>query len=201
MKKYNIDDYNETDIAIVGLAGKLPQSDSIDEYWQNILNNNECITFFTEHELLNDNLSEDTFKNSDYVKAKGIISDVDLFDNEFFNFSSLESKITDPQQRLFLETVWNGLENASLDPDTYPGLIGVFAGSSINTYLLQNIINNKKLIDLAGWYQLLIGNGKDFLATRTSYLYNLKGPCLTIQTACSTSLVAVHTACQSLLYY
>ena len=130
-----------------------------------------------------------------YVKANAILSDIELFDANFFDFSPKEAELTDPQHRLFLECAWLALENAGYDPETYPGSIGVYAGVGMNTYLLNNLYP----IDSGSSYQVMIGNDKDFLSTRVSYKLNLTGPSVNVQTACSTSLVAVHLACQSLI--
>src|SRR5439155_19927636 len=127
--------------------------------------------------------------------------DADLFDAAFFGLNPQEVEIMDPQHRLFLECAWEALENAGYNPDTYDGLIGLFAGSSMNTYLLTNLLTNRELIERTGGFQTMLANDKDYLPTRVSYKLNLRGPSLNVQTACSTSLVAVCLACQNLLNY
>ena len=120
------------------------------------------------------------------------------FDAAFFGYSPREAELMDPQQRLFLECAWEALEDAGYDPASFPGDVGVFAGAGMNTYAL-NVLADPEVLDSVGSFQLMIGNDKDFLATRVSYKLDLNGPSLAVQTACSTSLVAVHLACQSLL--
>ena len=121
-----------------------------------------------------------------------------MFDAAFFKMSPREAEVTDPQQRLFLETAWEALERAGYDPEVFPGAIGVFAGMSNNTYYLANLLGRSDVLQHAGEFPML-GNEKDYLATRVSYKLNLRGPSLNIVTACSTSLVAVCQAVQSLL--
>jgi len=187
-------------IAIIGMAARLPGAGNIDEYWQNLRAGKESITFFTDDELLAVGVDREVLNDPNFVKASGVLDGVDLFDASFFGFSPREAEITDPQQRLFLEEAWKALEHAGYDPETYPHLIAVYAGTGMNSYL-YNLYSNPGLIDLLGRFQTLIGNDKDFLSTRVSYKLNLKGPSITVQTACSTSLVAVHLACQSLQYH
>ena len=185
-------------IAIIGMAGRFPGARNLDEFWENLKAGVESISFFSDHELESTGLYTDLLKDPRLVKAAGVLEDVDLFDASFFGFSPREAEITDPQQRLFLECAWEALENAGYDSETFEGLIGVYAGTSMNTYLM-NLYSNPDLVSAIGPLQIVMANDKDFLATRVSYKLNLKGPSLTIQTACSTSLVAVHLAAQSLL--
>lgn len=194
-------EYAEDAIAIVGLAGRFPGAKNVEEFWQNLKNGVESISFFSEEELLASGIPAETLKNPNYVKAKAILEDIELFDAPFFGFSAKEATITDPQQRLFLECAWEALENAGYNPETYTGAIGVYAGVGMNTYLWNYLSANEELTSPGNAYQLLIANDKDFLATRVSYKLNLKGPSVTVQTACSTSLVATCMACQSLLNY
>lgn len=194
-----MNDINDLDIAIIGLNGRFPQAKDINSFWHNLKNGVESISFFSEEELLESGISSDLIKNPNYVKAGAILSDVEMFDASFFGFSSKEAELIDPQQRLFLESAWEVIESAGYDPEKYSGSIGVYAGTSSNTYLLSNIYPKLDAEDLAGAYQLMLSSEKDFLPTRVSYKLNLKGPAVNVQTACSTSLVAVHIACQSLL--
>jgi acyl transferase domain-containing protein len=133
------------------------------------------------------------------VPAYGILGDVDLFDADFFGFNPREAEIIDPQQRLFLEHAWMAMEDAGYVGETYPGLVGVYAGAAMNTYILNNVMAHPEVVNALGEFQTMIANDKDFLATRVAYKLNLKGPAVTVQTACSTSLVAIHTAKQALL--
>jgi non-ribosomal peptide synthase protein (TIGR01720 family) len=188
-------------IAIVGMSGRFPGARDVHEFWQNLRDGAESITFFTDEELLAAGVEPSALSASNYIKARGMLAGVEEFDAAFFGISPREAEIIDPQQRLFLECAWESLENAGYDPETYPGRIGVYAGVSLNTYLLTNICSNPDLIASVGDFQIMLGNDRDYLPTRVSYKLNLKGPSLTVQTACSTSLVAVHLACQSLMSY
>ena len=136
-----------------------------------------------------------------YVPARGILEGIELFDAEFFGINPKEAQILDPQQRLFLEAAWEALERAGYEPGVTGGSVGVFAGMSNNSYFAANLKEHHDLIDLVGALQTMMGNEKDYLATRVSYKLDLKGPSVTVQTACSTSLVAVCQAVQSLLAY
>ncbi|MCI0399448.1 MAG: amino acid adenylation domain-containing protein, partial [Chloroflexi bacterium] len=190
---------NLYDIAIIGLAGRFPGARDVEAFWQNLRNGLESISFFSDDELIAAGVDPTLLGNPNYVKAAGSLEDVALFDAAFFGFSPREAELMDPQQRFFLEGAWEALEAAGYDPARHTGRIGVFAGVSTNTYLFHNLLPNRELIESVGAYQTMLSNDKDFLATRVSYKLGLTGPSLTIQTACSTSLVAVHYACQSLL--
>jgi len=187
-----------SEIAIVGMACRFPGAKDVDEFWNNLKEGVESISFFTDEELRASGVPPSTLGDPDYVKAKGVVDDVDLFDAAFFGFNHREAQILDPQHRLFLECAWQAIEGAGHDCERYGGRIGVYAGTSMNTYLLS-LYSNRDLMESFGPLQLLIASDKDFLATRVSYKLNLTGPSITVQTACSTSLVAVHLACQSLL--
>ena len=188
-------------IAIIGMAGRFPGARNIDEFWQNLRDGVESISFFTDQEVEAAGVDPALLQNPHYVKAGGVLEDVELFDASFFGFNPREAEIMDPQHRVFLECAWEALENAGYDPESYEGLIGVYAGMSMNTYLLFNLLSNRHVIASVHSDQLAIGNGRDYLPTRVSYKLNLRGPSVNIQTACSTSLVAVHLACQGLLSY
>jgi acyl transferase domain-containing protein len=187
------------EIAIIGMAGHFPGAKNIEQFWQNLRDGVESISFFTDEELLNSGIDATLLNDPQYVKAAGILEDVDLFDASFFGINSREAEITDPQHRLFLECVWSALESAGYNSEKYSGRIGVFAGAGLSTYFLVNLYQNRELLKTVGEKQILIGNSQDFLPTHVSYKLNLKGPSINVQTACSTSLVAVHLACQSLL--
>jgi acyl transferase domain-containing protein len=135
----------------------------------------------------------------DYVPAAGRVHEPDYFDASFFGFSAREAEIIDPQQRVFLECAWDALEDAGCDASSYRGAIGVFAGAGMNTYGVVNLFSNPDVIESAGGYQVMVGNDKDFLCSRVAYKLNLRGPAVGVQTACSTSLVAVQMAFESLL--
>ncbi len=191
---------SELDIAIIGMSGRFPGAASVEEFWQNVRDGVESISFFSEQELLEEGVSPSALSQPGYVRAKGMLEDIDLFDAEFFGCSKRDAEIMDPQHRFFLETAWEALEQAGYNPASYNGLIGVYAGASDSTYLLTNLLPNQELVRRVGSAQLTLGTGKDHLPVRLSYKLNLKGPSVNVQTACSTSLVAVHMACRSLLH-
>lgn len=188
-------------IAIIGMVGRFPGAKNIDEFWQNLRDGVESISFFTDKELLTLGIDPAVLRNSNYVKANGVLSDIEMFDASFFGFTPREAQVMDPQHRLFLECAWEALENAGYSSESYKGRVGVYAGASLNTYYLENLISNRELLNSVDSYQIFLGNDKDFLPTRVSYKLNLTGPSVSINTACSTSLVVVHMACQSLLSY
>ncbi|WP_226889345.1 type I polyketide synthase [Nostoc sp. MG11] len=190
---------NNSEIAIIAVAGRFPGAKDIESFWQNIHDGVESISSFTDEELLESGVSPDLLSNSNYVKASPVISDIELFDANFFAYNAKEAELIDPQQRLFLELAWEAIEKAGYDPQTYNGLIGVYAGVGMNHYLIKNIYSNHQLLEKIDPLQLIVSNEKDFLPTRVAYKLNLTGPAVNVQTACSTSLVAVHQACQSLL--
>lgn len=190
---------NDTSIAIIGIAGRFPQASDMDAFWDNLKNGREGITFFTDTELLAAGVSPQDLSQPDYVKARAVLEGVELFDAEFFGYNSREAQWMDPQQRIFLEQAHVALENAGYACGDAPLNIGVFAGCSVSSYLLSNLLSSGEIDAGVGNMQVMIGNDKDYLASRTSYKLNLIGPSLSVQTACSTSLTAVHVACQSLL--
>lgn len=190
---------NDTSIAIIGIAGRFPQASDMDTFWDNLKNGQEGITFFTDAELLKAGVSPQELSQPDYVKARAVLEDVELFDAEFFGYNSREAQWMDPQHRIFLEQAHVALENAGYTCGEEPLNVGVFAGCSVSSYLLSNLLPSGDIDAGVGNMQVMIGNDKDYLASRTSYKLNLTGPSLSVQTACSTSLTAVHVACQSLL--
>jgi len=187
-------------IAIIGLAGRFPKAGDVEQFWHNLRNGVEGISFFSDDELEAAGISFPR-NNPNYVKARGLLEKADHFDAAFFGINPKEAEIMDPQHRLFLESAWEALENAGYDPERTEALVGVFAGMSMNTYLLSNLATRPEILDLVGHYQVMLANDKDYLPTRVSYKLNLKGPSVSIQTACSTSLVAVCVACQNLLNF
>jgi len=186
-------------IAIVGMSGRFPGAESVNEFWQNIINKEESIKFFTDDELLKAGVSKTLVNDPNYVGAKGAIKNPKGFDANFFGYTPRDAQITDPQHRLFLECAYEALEDAACVPEKFKGLIGVYAGTGINNYLMNHISAHQGLVNALGDYPVMIGNDKDFLANRVSYKLNLNGPAMVIQTACSTSLVAIHSACQALI--
>ena len=192
-------DTNGLEIAIIGMTGRFPGASSVDELWQKLCDGAECITFFSDQELLASGIDPALLRLPNYVKAGGILGDIESFDASFFEFNPREAEILDPQHRFFLECAWEALEHAGYNPETYTGLIGVYAGIGMNHYFLSNVSSNHALLESLGSFQIMLGNDKDFMPTRVSYKLNLRGPSVNVNTACSTSLVAVHLACQSLL--
>ncbi|HZF40916.1 MAG TPA: type I polyketide synthase [Blastocatellia bacterium] len=185
-------------IAVVGYSCRFPGARNADEFWRNLRDGIETISRFSDEELLAAGVDPQTLNNPNYVKARGVLHEPEMFDAAFFGINATEAVVLDPQQRLFLECAWETLELSGYDPDGYEGLIGVFAGASMSSYLF--ILYSQKKLPV-GPLTISISNDKDYLPTRTSYKLNLKGPSVAVQTACSTSLVAVHQACQSLLNY
>src|SRR5579885_1076513 len=190
-----------TAIAIIGMSGRFPGARDVDSFWQNIAAGKKSIRFFSDEELREAGVDPALLQDPNYVKAGTVIEDIDRFDALFFGYTPREAEVMDPQQRLFLECAWEALESAAYAPETYKGLVGFFAGSGFCSYLLNNLYPNPDVMEMAGKLQLSVGNERDALASSVSYKLNLKGPSIAVQTFCSTSLVAVHLGCQSLLNY
>ena len=188
----------ETAIALIGMAGRFPGANNVHDFWTNLRDGVESITFFSDDELLQSGVPRQVFSDPNYVKARGILDQPEMFDPFFFGITPREAEILDPQQRMFLEYAWEALEDAAYDAQRFQGRVGVYAGTNMSTYIF-NLIFNPEIARIAGAYQIKLANDKDFVATRVSYKLGLRGPSVTVQTACSTSLVAVHMACQSLL--
>lgn len=188
-------------VAIVGMAGRFPGSETLEQFWENLRDGVEGIRFLSDEELDSLGVPRATRRKKNFVKAAALLKDVDKFDAGFFGFPPREAEVLDPQHRIFLECSWEALEFAGYQPETYPGLIGVYAGTSLSSYLLYNVLPNLPDIHSENNFEVMIGNDKDFLSTRVAYKLNLKGPAIDVQTGCSTSLVAVHLACQALLCY
>jgi amino acid adenylation domain-containing protein len=194
----------QSEIAIIGMAGRFPGANTIDEFWENIQGGINSIFELSDEELKAAGVATSLISDPNYVKAAAYLPDVAGFDAAFFGYSAKEAELTDPQQRIYLECAWEALENAGYSPHSNDYSIGVYGGAAHNTYLFSNISKNRDLepgrfVDSGTGIQVLVGNGGDYLTTRVAYKLNLNGPAINIQTACSTSLVAVHMACQSLL--
>lgn len=188
-------------VAIVGMACRFPGASNVREFWQNLRNGVDSITQFTEEEMSSFGVKPDRYRSPEFVRAAPILAEADCFDAGFFGFAPKEAALMDPQHRVFLECAWEALESSGYKPDRSPQPLGVFAGTSMSSYLLYNLLPNFTDPHADDSLQAMIGNDKDFLATRVSYKLNLHGPSIDVQTGCSTSLVAVHMACQSLLSY
>lgn len=184
------------DVAIIGMSGRFPGARDLADFWRNLTEGRESITRFSEDELRAGGVPEDSLNAPNYVRAAPVLVDPERFDANFFGYSPSEARTIDPQHRILLELAQEALEHAACDPDRYPGRIGVFAGCALNTYYTDVGLNAQLTKD---YIPTLLGNDKDFLATRISYKLNLTGPSITVQTACSTGLVALHLACQSIV--
>ncbi|MEO1348698.1 MAG: SDR family NAD(P)-dependent oxidoreductase [Cyanobacteria bacterium J06635_15] len=198
MSEFEEHDYLDK-VAIIGMAGHFPGAKNLDEFWLNLRSGVESVSFFSDQELRAIGVNPALLNDPNYVKAGILLEDKDLFDAAFFGYSPRQAEIIDPQQRLFLECAWNALESAGYEPQAYPERINVYGGAGINSYLFFNLASNPGLAQSVGFTQIRHSNRQDNLATRVAYKLNLKGSALTVQTGCSTSLVAVHLACQSLL--
>jgi acyl transferase domain-containing protein/acyl carrier protein len=179
------------------MGGRFPGSRNVTEFWQNLCNGVESITQFTRGDLEQTGTDPLAFEDPSFVPAGSILEDIDLFDANFFGFSPREAESLDPQHRLFLEAAWTSLEDAGYDPETYPGLIGVYGGCALSSYF-SYLETLPEFMALLGYLQVYIGNDKDYLTTRVSYSLNLKGPSFSVQTACSTSLLAATIAADQL---
>ncbi|MGH1365045.1 MAG: amino acid adenylation domain-containing protein [Calditrichia bacterium] len=188
------------DIAIVGMAGRLPGADSIDAFWDNLKQGIEAIQPLSDEALLSSGVDIETLKNPLYVKAGASAADIAGFDAGFFGFHKREAEMMDPQHRMFLEGAWSALEHAGYDPERYEGDIGVFGGVARNSYLTANMLTHQQYREGVGEYISTLGSEKDFPATRVAHKLNLRGPAMSVQTACSTTGVAIHLASQSLRY-
>ncbi|AUT02003.1 beta-ketoacyl synthase [Nostoc sp. CENA543] len=187
-------------VAIVGMVGRFPGATTVDEFWENLCVGKESTTFFSADEL-DPSIDPQLIQDSSYVKARGIIPGGENFDAAFFGINPREAEVMDPQSRVFLELAYAALENAGYESESYNGLIGLYAGCGQNTYFANHICGRREIIDRVGDFQTMLANEKDFLTTRAAYKLNLKGPAVSINTACSTSLVAVIQACQGLVNY
>ena len=198
LKKPGKEKQETLEIAVIGMAGIFPGAAHIHQFWENLKNGVESITFFTDDELKRDGVDEQLLENPDYIKARGILAGVEYFDSSFFGFAPVEAQIMDPQMRIFLQCVWHALEDAGYEPFSYDRRIGLYAGASPN--LIWEALTSFTSLNqgLSGFMVAQLAD-KDFMCTHISYKLNLKGPAVSIQTACSTSLVAIHWAVQGLL--
>jgi acyl transferase domain-containing protein/ubiquinone/menaquinone biosynthesis C-methylase UbiE/aryl carrier-like protein len=187
------------EVAVIGMAGRFPGATDIDSYWRNLCEGRECLTRFSDAELIAAGVPAARLADPAYVKVAGVLDGMEDFDAAFFGYSPREAASIDPQQRVFLETAWTALEHAGYDASRSGAGIGVYAGVGRNSYLNENVLADTEDAAERLWHPAVIGNDKDFLATRVSYKLNLEGPSVVVQTACSTSLVAIHVAVQALL--
>jgi len=180
------------------MSCRFPGAKDVDTFWQKLREGKELIAFLTDAELEPSGVDPANLADPNYVKAASLLDNIDMFDAAFFGLTPREAEVMDPQQRLFLECAWEALEHAGYDGEGYKDPVGVFAGARTNTYL-YNLYSNRDIVNSIGAFEIGLGNDLAFLSTRASYKLNLRGPSYSIHTACSTALVAVHLACQSLL--
>jgi acyl transferase domain-containing protein len=192
---------NGLGVAIIGASGRFPGAKNISELWHNLSSGIESIKSFSDEELRQFGVPEELLKHPAYVKSGAGIDDVQLFDPDFFEMTPREAEITDPQHRILIECAHEALESAGYVAAKYPGAVGLYAGVGLNTYLLNNLMPNKDLLQSIGTHQMLLGNDKCYATSRIAYKLNLQGPCMTVDTACSTSLISIILAYKSLISY
>ena len=191
----------ENAVAVLSVACRFPGADSPEEFWQNLAEGKETITFFTDEEMRASGKPEEWIQDPNYVQASPNLKEIRDFDAAFFDMTPREAEILDPQSRIFLEICWEALERGGYPPRDHDGWIGVFGGTSFSTYQLGHLLTRNDVMAEHGWFPIYLANDRDYFTTRVSYKLGLRGPSMNLQTACSTSLVAVHAACQSLLDY
>jgi acyl transferase domain-containing protein/acyl carrier protein len=187
-----------SEVAVIGMAGRFPGAGNTGEFWENLVEGRETISFFSDQELQEAGLSPGEIDNPGYIKAKGFLAGTEYFDAGFFDYAPGDAEIMDPQMRIFHECVWEALEDAGYDPKTYPGSIGLYGGATPNLYW-EVLSQLSRLSDAAGQFSNSLLYDKDSLATQVSYKLDLKGPSLTLFTGCSTSLVAIASAYRALV--
>lgn len=192
---------NSTGIAIIGMSCRFPQAKTPEAFWQNLRDGIECVKEFSREELQSAGVDPSIINYPTYVNTGVILEDLEYFDASFFDFSTREAEILDPQQRIFLECAWEALENAGYDTNFYKGLIGIYGGVDMSSYEFRYIYSNEAAVQSISRDSIRLGNDKDYLTTRVAQKLNLKGPAVTVQTTCSTSAIAIIQACQSLLNY
>lgn len=185
------------DIAVIGMAVRVPGANTVDVFWENLVKGKESISFFSDDEL-DHSIPSEVFNRPNYVKARGVLEDIDKFDPAFFGLTPKSAEMMDPQQRIFLELAWEALEDAGYAKPRKDQPVGVFAGCSHNSYFTKNILHYPELIDQMGEFQVLTLNDKDYLSSRTAFSFNLTGPAVSVQSACSTSLLAIAQAVDSI---
>jgi phthiocerol/phenolphthiocerol synthesis type-I polyketide synthase E len=186
-------------VAVIGMTGRFPGARNIEEFWRILSEGVEAVKPFTVEELRESGVDEKTLKDPNFVNAGAVMPNADAFDASFFGINVREAEIMDPQHRVFLETAWEALEDAGYDTERFQGSIGIFGGVGPNTYFQNNLVTRPELLRTLGRYAVLIGSEREYAVTRVSFKLNLTGPSFSVNTACSTSAVAIHLACQSLL--
>lgn len=190
---------NGNSVAVIGMAGRFPGAHSLDAFWKNLAQGRDLVSRFSREQAMASGLEPDVWEDPGFVPANGILSEGDCFDAGFFKYTPREAELIDPQQRVFLECAWHALESAGYTANDFNGRIGIFAGSGYSYYLMEQMRRDCRHPASGSSFLRLMGNDKDYLTTRAAYKLDLTGPALNVATACSTSLVAVHLACQSLL--
>ncbi|MFP3941448.1 MAG: type I polyketide synthase, partial [Thermoanaerobaculia bacterium] len=190
--------FDGSEVAVVGMACRLPGANTVDEFWEVLRRGDETLTRLRDEELARSGVPREVREHPGYVRRASVLDDVESFDAGFFGYTPMEARLMDPQHRLFLECAWEAFEHAGYDPAAVDDPVGVFTGAKTNTYLL-GLFSNRELFDSLDPFQVALGNDLASMATRVSYKLNLRGPSYALHTACSTSLVAVHLACQSLV--
>jgi acyl transferase domain-containing protein/alpha-ketoglutarate-dependent taurine dioxygenase len=194
------EDLGENAVAVIGYAARFPLAASVREFWRNLCDEVDSVKHFDDEQLVSMGIEREHLAAGNHTRAGAMLEDADDFDAGFFGYSASEAEVMDPQHRIFLECCWEALEDAGYDVSRYKGMVGVYAGASPDAYLLNLYLQGHTLVRESP-LQLQVANGPWSLTTRVSYKLNLRGPSFFVQTACSTSLVAVHLACQSLLAY
>lgn len=187
-------------VAIIGMAGRFPGARNVREFWEQIRAGQETIDHFADGEM-DPSVPEELRADPAYVRARGVLEDAERFDARFFGINPMEARMLDPQHRVFLETAWEALEDAGYDSDRFKGPIGVFGGAGFNTYFVHHVLPNQQLLRTVGEHRASLANAPDYITTRVSYKLNLKGPSISLYTGCSTSLIAVAQALDSLLSF
>jgi acyl transferase domain-containing protein len=193
---------------VIGMACRFPGARNLQEFWRNLAEGAESIQFFSDEEVLAAGVDPRLLRSPNYVKAAPVLPDIELFDARFFGITPREATLMDPQQRVLLECAWETFEVAGYNPQAYSGSVGVYAGAVMNTYLLNNLyparafqspddLSEVLTLDSMGGFRIMVANDKDYVPTRISYKLNLRGPSINVQTACSTTLVAIHMAAQA----
>ncbi len=188
-------------IAVVGMAGRFPKARTVEEFWTNLAEGRDCFSRFSVDDVVSAGVPKNIAASAHYVRRSPVVDDPASFDTHAFGYSPREAELIDPQQRLMLECSWEALERAGHDPHRFTGAIGIWAGCGVSNYFLKNLLSLPDYFEALSNFNTIIGNDKDYLASRIAYKLDLRGPAVTVQTACSTSLVAVHMACQALLTY
>jgi acyl transferase domain-containing protein/acyl-CoA synthetase (AMP-forming)/AMP-acid ligase II/acyl carrier protein len=198
------------DVAVIGMACRFPGAGDLNQFWRNLCAGVESTQFFSEEEVLAAGVDPKLVRDPNYVKVSAVLPDIEWFDARFFGITPRDAVLMDPQQRVLLECAWEAFEVAGYNPQTHPGSVGVYAGAVMNTYLLNNLLparsfqspgDASEILTLDSWggFRVMITNDKDYLPTRISYKLNLRGPSVNVQTACSTTLVAIHMAAEAVL--